>query len=112
MVRIPPKPPNEQQRLATLRGYEILEHQSKAAFNNLTLIVLVLHAPNVGLDKRNGLINIRLFRLRRVPHTKHLQPGIVFIIPRIRSERSWSCSKPKIRFYAGPAMDTHCDTCV
>ena len=35
---IPPKPVDEQQRLATLRGYEILDTEPEAAFDDLTLI--------------------------------------------------------------------------
>jgi hypothetical protein len=35
---IPARPANEQQKLATLRGYEILDTQPEAAFDDLTLL--------------------------------------------------------------------------
>src|SRR5437870_6461286 len=35
---IPPKPANEKQRLAVLRGYEILDTEPETAFDDLTLI--------------------------------------------------------------------------
>jgi hypothetical protein len=35
---IPAKPANEQQRLTTLRGYEILDTEPEAAFDDLTLL--------------------------------------------------------------------------
>src|SRR6476646_3548291 len=35
---IPTKPDNENQRLATLRGYEILDSEPEAAFDDLTLL--------------------------------------------------------------------------
>ena len=35
---IPPKPANEQQRLTALRGYEILDTEPEAAFDDLTFI--------------------------------------------------------------------------
>ena len=37
-MMIPAKPANEQQRLATLRGYEILDTEPEAAFDDLTFL--------------------------------------------------------------------------
>jgi hypothetical protein len=35
---VAPKPTDENQRLATLRGYEILDTEPEAAFDDLTLL--------------------------------------------------------------------------
>ena len=41
---ISPKPTNEKQRLATLRGYEILDTEPEAAFDDLTFLASLSYA--------------------------------------------------------------------
>src|SRR6201993_5471929 len=46
---IPSKPDNEKQRLATLRGYEILDTEPEASFDDLTFLASYLCETPVAL---------------------------------------------------------------
>ena len=58
---IPAKPVNEQLRLATLRGYEILDTEPEAAFDDLTLLASYVCQTPVALI---SLIDADRYELR------------------------------------------------
>jgi len=118
---IPPKPANEQQRLATLRGYEILDTEPEAAFDDLTLLASYVCQTPVALislvdaDRQwfKSKIGVSLTETSRdiaFCASAILQPD-VFIVPDTRQDERFAqnplvVSEPKVRFYAGATLMT------
>jgi len=118
---IPAKPANEQQRLATLRGYEILDTEPEAAFDDLTLLASYVCQTPVALislvdaDRQwfKSKIGVSLTETSRdiaFCASAILQPD-VFIVPDTRQDERFAqnplvVSEPKVRFYAGATLMT------
>jgi GAF domain-containing protein len=121
---IPAKPANEQQRLAALRGYEILDTKPEAAFDDLTLLasyicqtpvalISLIDADRQWFKSKVGITACETSRDIAFCASAILQPD-VFIVPDASRDERFAAnplvvSKPKIRFYAGATlmMDGH-----
>ena len=118
---IPAKPANEQQRLATLRGYEILDTEPEAGFDDLTLLASYVCQTPVALislvdaDRQwfKSKVGVSLTETSRdiaFCASAILQPD-VFIVPDTRQDERFAqnplvVSEPKVRFYAGATLMT------
>jgi GAF domain-containing protein len=117
----PPKPVNEQQRLATLRGYEILDTEPEAAFDDLTSLasyicqtpiamISLVDADRQWFKSKIGVSISETSRDIAFCASAILQSD-VFIVPDASQDERYAenplvVSDPKIRFYAGATLMT------
>jgi GAF domain-containing protein len=119
---IPAKPANEQQRLAALRGYEILDTEPEAGFDDLTLLasyvcqtpvalISLVDADRQWFKSKVGVSFTETSRDIAFCASAILQPD-VFIVPDTREDERFAqnplvVSEPKVRFYAGATLTTN-----
>ncbi|MGC2182007.1 MAG: GAF domain-containing protein [Terriglobales bacterium] len=115
----PPKPVNEPQRLAALRGYEILDTEPEAAFDDLTFLasqicqtpialITLVDADRQWFKSKVGLSLTETSRDIAFCASAILQSD-VFIVPDASEDARFAnnplvVSEPRIRFYAGAAL--------
>ena len=119
---IPAKPANEQQRLATLRGYEILDTEPEAAFDDLTslasyvcqtpvALISLIDADRQWFKSKVGVSVAETSRDVAFCASAILQPDIFIVSDATQDERFAEnplvLSEPKIRFYAGATLTTN-----
>ena len=118
---IPAKPANEQQRLATLHGYRILDTEPEAAFDDLTslasyvcqtpvALITLIDSDRQWFKSRVGVSVSETSRDIAFCASAILQPD-VFIVPDATQDERFAenplvTSEPKIRFYAGATLIT------
>jgi GAF domain-containing protein len=118
---ISPKPANEKQRLQTLRGYEILDTEPEAAFDDLTslasylcqtpiALISLIDADRQWFKSKVGVSMTETSRDIAFCASAILQSDI-FIVPDASQDERFAenplvVSEPKIRFYAGAALIT------
>ena len=116
---IPPKPANEKQRLAVLRGYEILDTEPETAFDDLTLIasyvcqtpialISLIDADRQWFKSKVGVSVTETSRDVAFCASAILQSDL-FIVPDASQDERFAnnplvISEPGIRFYAGAAL--------
>src|SRR5215471_5770037 len=119
---IPSKPANEQRRLEILRGYEILDTEPEAAFDDLTLLasyvcqtpvalISLVDADRQWFKSKVGVSVVETSRDIAFCASAILQPD-VFIVPDASEDSRFAqnplvVSEPKIRFYAGATLMTN-----
>jgi GAF domain-containing protein len=115
------KPDHEQQRLETLRGYEILDTEPEAAFDDLTLLasfvcqtpvalISLIDADRQWFKSKVGVSISETSRDIAFCASAILQPDI-FIVPDASQDQRFAknplvVAEPKIRFYAGATLMT------
>lgn len=115
------KPDNEEQRLESLRRYEILDTEPEAAFDDLTLLasyvcqtpvalISLVDADRQWFKSRVGVSVTETSRDIAFCASAILQPDI-FLVPDATQDRRFAenplvVAEPKIRFYAGATLMT------
>src|SRR6266481_3581635 len=118
---ISPKPANEKHRLATLRGYEILDTEPEAAFDDLTslasyicqtpiALISLIDAERQWFKSKVGVSVTETSRDIAFCALAIFQSD-VFIVPDTSQDERFAenplvVSEPKIRFYAGATLMT------
>ena len=118
---IPAKPENEKQRLETLRGYEILDTEPEASFDDLTFLASYLCETPVALislvdadrqwfKSKVGVSVLETSRDIAFCASAILRPDL-FIVPDASQDKRFAdnpfvVADPKIRFYAGAPLMT------
>jgi GAF domain-containing protein len=116
---IPPKPANEPQRLAALRGYEILDTDPEAGFDDLTLLASCVCQTPIALISlidadRQWFKSSVGFSVKETSRdiafcASAILQSDVFIVPDATEDERYAAnplvvSEPKIRFYAGAPL--------
>ena len=118
-MMIPPQPANETQRLATLRGYHILDTEPEAAFDDLTSLASYICQTPIALislvdtDRQwfKSKVGVSLTETSRdiAFCASAILQSDVLIVPDATQDERFSenplvVSEPKIRFYAGAPL--------
>jgi GAF domain-containing protein len=119
---IAPRPANEAERVATLRGYEILNTEPEAAFDDLTFLASYICQTPIALislvdsDRQWFKSKIGISETQTARDIAFCSWAIlendIFVVPDVSqderfSENPFVVSDPKIRFYAGAPLMTN-----